>query len=113
MKPVAVIFRMWRDTGDVFALFPEIPSDINGWYCDSYTHVGQHGGADYYGIVRQTVPAAPAECAALSVELERIGYRLRPMNRVSWRLHEERRVAARVFREADAGCGAGTKSPTR
>jgi hypothetical protein len=112
MQQVAVIFRRWRDTGDVIALFPELPSDINGHYCDSYEHVGQHGGADYFGVIRQTVPAAPGECADLSVELKRIGYRLKPLMRASWRQHERRREAARAFREADTDCGGGTTSPT-
>ena len=113
MQTVKVVFRKWKDTGDVIALFPEVPSDINGSYCDSYMHVGQHGGADYCGVIGQTVPAAPCECAALSVELNRIGYRLRPLKRASWRLHERRHEAARRFREADTRCRRGEKSPTK
>lgn len=62
MQTVKVVFRKWKDTGDVIALFPELPSDIYGWFCDSYEHVGQHSGADYHGVIRQTVPAAPHEC---------------------------------------------------
>lgn len=105
MSVVRVVFRKWRDTGDVIALFPELPSDIHGCFCDSYMHVGKHGGADYYGVVRQTVPAAPIEYAALSLELRRIGYRLVPLKRASWRHHERRRGVARRFRTADTGCG--------
>jgi len=113
MQQVAVVFRKWKDTGNLIALFPELPSDIHGRYCDSYMHVGQHGGADYYGVIRQTIPAAPAECAALSVELRRIGYRLKPLKRASWQHHERRRVAARTFRLTDTGCGGGTTSRTK
>jgi hypothetical protein len=36
MQTVKVVFRKWKDTGDVIALFPELPSDILGWFCDSY-----------------------------------------------------------------------------
>lgn len=83
MQRVEVVFRKWKDSGDVIALFPELPADSHGRFCDSYMHVGQHGGADYTGVVRQTVPATPDECAALSVELNRIGYRLVPLSRTS------------------------------
>ena len=100
MHKVAVVFRRWGDTGDVIALFPEIPSDIFGFYCDSYEHVGQHGGADYYGVVRHTNPATPEESAALAAELQRIGYRLVPVRRASPRLHELRREEARRYRTA-------------
>lgn len=111
MQTVKVVFRKWRDTGDVIALFPELPSDIYGRFCESYEHVGQHGGADYHGVVRQTFPATPEESAALSVELNRIGYRLMPLSRASWRHHERRREEARHFREADTRCGS-VKRPT-
>jgi hypothetical protein len=107
MPKVAVVFRKWKDTGDVIALFPELPADIYGWYCDSYMHVGQHGGADYHGVISQTVPATPDEYAALSGELNRIGYRLRLLARASWRQHERRREEARRFRQGDTGCRRG------
>ena len=112
MQTVKVVFRRWKDSGDVIALFPELPSDIKGLFCDSYMQVGQHGGADYHGVIGQTVPATPGECAALSVELKRIGYRLKPLQRASCRHHERRREEARRFREADTRCVRGKKSPT-
>jgi len=42
-----VIFRKDR-TGwkDCFALFPEVPADTYGHYCESYQHIGQHCSAD-------------------------------------------------------------------
>lgn len=98
--PVRVVFRRWRDGGGVIALFPELPADIHGIYCDSYEHVGQHGGADYLGVVRHTAPATPEESAALAAELTRIGYRLVPVRRASPRLHERRREEARRYRTA-------------
>ncbi len=113
MQTVKAVFRKWRDTGDVIALFPELPSDLYGWFCDSYMHVGQHGGADYHGVIGQTVPATPGECADLSVELRRIGYRLKPLQRASCRHHERRHEAARRFREADTRCGSGKKKPNK
>ena len=42
--PVRVVFRRWRDGAGVIALFPELPADMHGLCCDSYEHVGQHGG---------------------------------------------------------------------
>ena len=91
----AVVFRKWKDNGQVIALFPELPADNYGWFCDSYMHIGQHGGADYHGVVQQTTPASRRESAALVSELRRIGYRLRPMRRASPQQHERRRATAR------------------
>jgi hypothetical protein len=105
MQTFKVVFRRWKDTGDVIAMFPELTADIHGWFCDSYMHVGQHGGADYHGVIAQTVPATPEGYTPLSVELNRIGYRLVPLSRASWRHHERRREEARRFREADTRCG--------
>ena len=96
-----VVFRRWRDNGDIIALFPELPADIYGYYCDSYEHVGQHGGADYQGVIQATVPVKPKDAADLAEELTRIGYDLRPIRRASWHHHERRREAAREWAMAD------------
>jgi hypothetical protein len=80
-----VVFRKWRDSGNVIALFPAIPATIHGEYCLSYEHVGQHAAADYHAVIRHTRPAAPQEYAALADELTRIGYRLKPQRRAAWR----------------------------
>jgi hypothetical protein len=95
---VLAVFRRWRDNGDIIALFPEIPSDINGWYCDAYEHCGQHGGADFHGVVQATKPVSLKEAADLIQELERIGYRLKPIKRASHRVHEARRATAQSYR---------------
>lgn len=92
-----VVFRKWKDIGSIIALFPESPSDLNGWYCDSYEHVGQHGGADYYGVVAYTVPVSKQESLTLARELVRIGYRLKVIRRASRRQHELRREVALKF----------------
>jgi hypothetical protein len=91
----AVVFRCWKDSGDVIALFPEIPADIYGVYCEAYEHVGQHGGADYWGVIQATVPTRLHEAADLAEELTRIGYKLRPIRRASHHHHDKRRQAAR------------------
>jgi hypothetical protein len=67
-----VVFRMWD--GQVIALFPEI--DEGNYFCLSYEHIGQHGGADYQGIVADSRLATPDEYKDLFEELESIGYNL-------------------------------------
>lgn len=70
-----VIFRAYRDTGEVIALFPE--HDEGHGCVSSYLHVGQHGSADYAGTIAATRPATEAEYEDLATELESLGYRLR------------------------------------
>jgi len=95
-----VVFRRWRDTGTIIALFPAIPSDIRGWFCESYEHVGQHGGADYHGVIQATRPATVDQVVPLAEELTRIGYNLKPIKRTSYHVHETRRTAARALTTA-------------
>ena len=95
-----VVFRRWKDNGDIIALFPELPSDIYGFYCDSYEHVGQHGGADYYGVIQATKPVAKKDAKSLARELTRIGYRLKPIKRASYRVHVVRRATATAIRDS-------------
>jgi len=96
-----VVFRKWKDGFDVIALFPELPADLYGQYCDSYEHVGQHGGACYHGVVMNSRLATPEESADLAEELTRIGYQLRPIKRASQIHHEKRRRLARHLAMAD------------
>jgi hypothetical protein len=79
-----VVFRKWPD-GNIIALFPQIASDVFGYSCQSYEHVGQHGGADYSGVVQRTTPAKPHEFSDLKQELERRGYDLWVVERASYR----------------------------
>ena len=96
-QPVKVIFRKWKSNGEIIALFPEIPHDVNGVYSESYQHIGQHGAADPQGVVSiYTNPAIPEEYADLKRELEQIGYVLRVCNRIPCDAYEIRRKAARV-----------------
>lgn len=66
-----VIFRKYPD-GEVIALFPDIP-DSPG-YCLSYMHIGQHGGADFNGVMADTKPATPKDYYYLYLELVSLGY---------------------------------------
>jgi len=80
-----VVFRRWPKSqgGGIIALFPDIPSDPAGRYCLSYEHVGQHGGADYQGLIRITKPVRERteELEYLKEELRGRGYNLRIMRR--------------------------------
>ncbi len=97
-KADIVVFRRWRDTGDIIALFPELPADLYGDCCDAYERVGQHGGADYHGVIQHTTPCSLNDAAALAHELRTIGYTLRPIKRAGHVHHEARRQLAADLR---------------
>lgn len=89
------VFRRFRKGGDVLALFPLLPEGRG--LCLSYAHIGQHGAADFAGVVRASTPADPDsdDVRALARELASIGYRLRVVRRSpSWgRVTAARRAA--------------------
>ena len=95
-----VVFRRWKDCKSIIALFPEIPADIFGRYCEAYEHVGQHGGADYHGVIQATTPVELVEATDLAEELERIGYNLRAIQKASRHHHDKRRQTAREWAPA-------------
>ena len=99
MSHTIVIFRKDR-TGwkDCFALFPELPADNYGNYCDSYQHVGQHCAADYVGCIANSDPASPDEYRDLFHELEGRGYNLLVKQRATPEMHERRRRMAAEWR---------------
>lgn len=73
-----VIFRVWRaNPKTVIALFPYEIADARGLYCSSYEHIGQHGGADYNGVIAATRPATADEYSSLKSELESYPYTYR------------------------------------
>jgi hypothetical protein len=66
-----VVFRKWyrkSDGNGVIALFPQEMADAVHVSC--FEHVGQHGSADYTGVLSRTRAAKPAEYADLMRELE-------------------------------------------
>ncbi len=93
METTSVIFRMDRE-GIVFALFPELPSDLQGLFCTAYQNVGQHCAADFQGCISQSRPAKADEYTALFDELERRGYHLQVHQKASAVMHERRRRIA-------------------
>ena len=65
MATDVVVFRRWKHGFGVIALLPEIPADRDGMFCESYESIGQHGGADYFGVVQATVKVGRREYAEL------------------------------------------------
>ena len=96
MKTTAVIFRTFKDGGDVIALFPFEPSDIYGHHCLSYQHVGQHGGAapDLMNG-KFTRPSTAQEVCDLACELRGLGYELRGLQRFPRNAFQVRQCEAR------------------
>lgn len=72
---VVVIFRRFKDGGDIIALFPKLSHNNNG-LCESYQHIGQHAGADYNYVIRASIPVKQHEYLPLAKELREIGYDL-------------------------------------
>ena len=106
-KPAApaavVIFRTFkRADGETIALFPCEPFDRHGFYCVSYQHTGQHGGAmPSLTSSAATRPATRAEARTLAAELRRAGYRL-DIRRRRTQAHDAARRATAIanFRAA-------------
>ena len=74
MEKLKVIFRKeyneYTKEWDVIAFMPEVRVS-NGYIC-YYSHVGQHGEADYLYYLKSTKKATPEEYADLLTELRRI-----------------------------------------
>lgn len=88
-----VLFRRFHQ-GDLIALFPEEPADNQLGHCSSYQSIGQHGAASV-DLGPYTVPATLAEpdVAALAKELERVGYEIQPVHRITAAMHRKRLAA--------------------
>ena len=89
-----VIFRKYpkKEGGQIIALFPYVCERRFGT-CESYMHVGQHGTADYQGVMQTTKAAKPSEYADLKAELENYGppeahYNLKVITKLQWRRYQ-------------------------
>jgi len=82
IEETRVVFRRWRDTGDIIALFPDI--EEGGGRISSYMRVGQHGPAAR-GIVTRTCPVdlQDADVQSLLRELRSVGYNPRVVRRLT------------------------------
>lgn len=74
MKNTKVVFRKYK-TGEIIALFPQILWNKNEYTITCYQHNGQHGSADYNGVIDDTIPATREEYTELINELEIVGYK--------------------------------------
>ena len=71
-----VVFRVLTQEpqkGEVIALFPLLAWSKDH-LCTSYMHIGQHGAADYAGMIRQSRKATPEEYMPLYRELTQAPY---------------------------------------
>lgn len=68
-----VVFRKWNN-GQIIALFPYEPWSRHGYMTTSYMHTGQHGAADYAGVISKTTLPCEHEYQELLNELRSIGY---------------------------------------
>lgn len=83
------IFRTFKRTGEVIALFPEVPANSTGEFCESYMRVGQHGAASPW-LRNNTRPSTREEIEPLKKELEQIGYQIEERKRVSYQMDRKR-----------------------
>lgn len=82
LYPVTVIFRKYKDTGDVFAIFPyEIAN--SELHVTTYEHIGQHSAGNYQVCIDISKPARSIEYASLARELTSLGYVLDIKTRVN------------------------------
>jgi hypothetical protein len=91
-EPITAIFRVFKSgMKEVIALFPEVVADNYPPHCLSYMHVGQHGAADYDGVIRGSRPATPEESAPLRRELESLfEYVITEKKRASYAMYKKR-----------------------
>jgi hypothetical protein len=92
-----VIFRQFTDgTGEIIALFPELPGNRDLDTCMSYMRVGQHATASVR-LVEDTILAHPSNYATLKAELEDLGYNLQVCYRFTYAAQEKRRAALKAM----------------
>jgi len=72
MKHLPVIFRKFKNGGDILAIFPTIPWS-DSYDMTSYQHIGQHSACDLW-INSITSSANKKEYTDLLNELADIGY---------------------------------------
>ena len=98
-----VIFRRWKPeyADGIIAIFPEIPSSIDGYHCSSYEQIGQHGGCDPILVVSKTKPTKNEQNSPdylnLKKELEDIGYVLDVKQRFTRKMFEKCRQTAKEW----------------
>jgi hypothetical protein len=93
-----VLFRLEEQSGEVLAIFPELPGTLRPDTCTGYAHLGQHTEVALEYIRAQTTAATPAQYRPLARELRQRGYRLRIRQRISPQMHRARQAAIARWR---------------
>lgn len=79
-----------KDSGGVFAVFPESPSCVDSpTFMDCYMPIGGHAACSIESY-KESHPAALAECKALIDDLYRYGYDFVIVKRISSRMQSVR-----------------------
>lgn len=68
------VFRVWKQGGELFAIFPEFAATIGGFTCMSADRNG-HSVADYSHCIQSSRPAKPEEVERIWSFLSPLGYR--------------------------------------
>jgi hypothetical protein len=99
-----VVIRRWKDSGDLIALFPEEPADVQGNTVSSYMHVGAHGSANYEHVISQTKKLYWWDEATVAFidELKSIGYNVAVYQKRTPEMRYNLYNAAKRLREYDA-----------
>jgi len=87
-----VVFRR-MSSGEIYALFPEIPASNNPDECLSYTRKNGYRPISYAEAVQQSTAAKPREYGRLFKELSEEGYDLIITHRAKQHVHEQRQGA--------------------
>jgi len=99
---LTAIFRVDRETGNTFAIYPEDPADHQG-HCTVFDpYGGGHGAGDYQVCLAQSRPAKPGEYRKLLRDLKRLMPSIRVAKRASRRMHERRRQELQRLLQTDA-----------
>jgi hypothetical protein len=94
IKPLTkVLFRLEKQSGEVLAVFPELPATLAQAHCTGYAQLGQHCEVSLDYVRQQTTPATRSQYRSLARELRQRGYRLAIRRRLSPPMHRARQAA--------------------
>lgn len=86
-----VIFRKFKDNGQIIAIFPEELGSTSPYTSSSYMSIGQHSSCDPVGLIPITKLAKKSEYQDLARELKNLGYNLKVITRYKHSFLEVRR----------------------
>jgi hypothetical protein len=69
-----VIYRISRKTGEIVAVFPEVPTDISGKFCKCYSSLSRFGSVDYTDLSHKTKIAVSKDYNRVHDTLLGLGY---------------------------------------